>query len=268
MTSVDSIKRKWRRPRLFRNGKTQMAVTGIVILYFVLTISSLEVNWVRIALGVQRSQRILLDFLQPDFATRWGQIVEGITESLTMTLVATVMGVMLAIPVAFGAARNVSSRSMYYFFRSLITLLRSLQEVIIAIFFVVMFGFGPLAGTLTLAVASVGFLGKLLAEEIEAIDEQQIEAIRATGASWLQMMVYGVWPQIRPRFLGLSVYRLDINFRESAIIGVVGAGGIGATLTTAFDRYEFRLASAILMLIVAIVLCAEYFSGRIRRAIQ
>ena len=109
-----------------------------------------------------------------------------------------------------------------------------------AILLVAIFGFGPLAGFLTLSFATIGFLSKLLAEDIESMDRVQAEAIRATGSSWLQWINYGVQPQVMPRLIGLSMYRIDINFRESAILGLVGAGGIGATLNTAFDRSRVR----------------------------
>ena len=105
----------------------------------------------------------------------------------------------------------------------------------------------------------------LLAEDIEDVDRDQVEAVRATGSSWLQMLNYSIQPQVAARFVGLSLYRLDINFRESAVIGIVGAGGIGATLNTAISRYEYDSAAAILMTIIGIVLVVEYSSGAIRR---
>jgi phosphonate transport system permease protein len=106
------------------------------------------------------------------------------------------------------------------------------------------------------------------AEDIEDIQEAQAEAIRATGAGWLQLVNYAIQPQVMPRLIGLSLYRLDINFRESAVIGIVGAGGIGATLNTAIDRYEFDSAAAILIIIIVIVLVVEYSSGAIRKWVQ
>jgi len=157
---------------------------------------------------------------------------------------------------------------LYFLCRSIIAVSRSLQEIIIAIFFVAMFGFGPFAGFLTLSFATIGFLSKLLAEDIEDIDKSQVEAIRATGGSWLQVLAFGVAPQVMPRLVGLSLYRLDINFRESSVIGIVGAGGIGATLNTAIDRYEYDSAGAILLIIIGIVLVVEYSSGLIRRRLQ
>ncbi len=206
--------------------------------------------------------------MRPDFVSRWQFIQAGILESLTMTVVATVFGVLLSIPFAFGAARNISPLPVYLFCRAVIAVSRSLQEIVIAIIFVVMVGFGPLAGVLTLAFASIGFLGKLLAEDIEDIEPTQLEAIRATGGSWFQSMAYGVVPQIMPRFVGLSVYRLDINFRESAVIGIVGAGGIGGALNTSIARYEFGITAAIILVIVALVYLGEYLSGVIRQKVQ
>ena len=131
-----------------------------------------------------------------------------------------------------------------------------------------MFGFGPFAGFLTLSFATIGFMAKLLAEDIEDIQEAQAEAIRATGASSWQVINYGIQPQVMPRLVGLSLYRLDINFRESAVIGIVGAGGIGATLNTAMSRYDYDTAGAILIMIIAVVLVAEYVSSHLRKWVQ
>ena len=121
---------------------------------------------------------------------------------------------------------------------------------------------------MTLSFATIGFYGKLLAEDIEDMDAGQAEAVRASGASWLQWINYGVQPQVMPRMIGLGLYRFDINFRESAVIGIVGGGGIGATLNTAFDRYEFDSAAAIIIVIIAIVMLCEYGSGFLRRWVQ
>jgi phosphonate transport system permease protein len=185
-----------------------------------------------------------------------------------MTVVSTALGIALSIPVALGASRNLAPLPIYLFCRAIIAISRTFQEIIIAIVFVAMLGFGPLAGTLTLAFATIGFMAKLIAEDIEDIEAAQAEAVRATGGSWFQLLAWGVLPQIKPRLIGLSAYRLDINFRESAILGLVGAGGIGDTLNTSFDRYEFDTAAAVLIIIILIVLVCEYASGWIRRKVQ
>ena len=115
-------------------------------------------------------------------------------------------------------------------------------------------------------LATVGFLAKLLSEEIETASAAQLEAIKSTGATWLQWIVYAVQPQVMPRLMGLGLYRFDINFRESSVIGIVGAGGVGATLNTSFSRYEFETTAAIIILVITTVLVWEYFSKCIRKS--
>jgi len=200
--------------------------------------------------------------------SRSDAIVDGILESLWMTVTSTVVGILISIPVGIGAARNLSPAPVYYFCRSVMALSRTFPEIILAIFFVKLFGFGPFAGFIALSIATIGFYAKLLAENIEDIDATQSEAIRATGSSWLQWLNYAIQPQVTPRAIGLAAYRFDINFRESAIVGIVGGGGIGATLLTAFDRYEYETAAAILLIIIAIVMAVEYSSGWMRRWVQ
>lgn len=260
--------RSWRPPPLIDNPWLRWGIYLCAVLYLALAVGSLHINWARVAEGLERGWRFFAAFARPNFSGRWGEISEGILESLTMTATSTVIGVVLAIPVGLGAARNLAPLPVYLVCRGIIALSRTFQEVIIAILFVKMFGFGPLAGMATLVVATIGFMAKLLAEGIESADPSQLEAVRATGGSWWQLINYGVQPQVMPRFIGLSVYRLDINFRESAVIGIVGAGGVGATLNTAFDRYEFDTAAAILLVIIAIVMVAEYSSGHIRKRFQ
>ena len=259
----------WRKPpQMIQSRGWRIALAVGAIAYLVLAIGSVEVNWTRVIAGMERAQRFVSGFLQPDFTTRWRDISNGLMESLTMTFTSTVVGVLISIPIGVGAARNIAPLWVYYICRSIIAASRALQEIIVAIFFVALFGFGAFAGFLTLTFATIGFIGKLLAEDIEDIDEAQAEAIRATGASWLQLINYAIQPQVMPRLIGLSLYRLDINFRESAVIGIVGAGGIGAALNTSLSRYEYSSAGAILLIIIAIVMVAEYSSGYLRKWVK
>jgi phosphonate transport system permease protein len=258
----------WKPLPLIREARWRWALNAAVLTYIVLAWLSVDVNWARVAQGMDRGVAFMASFLQPDFVSRSGEIFAGLKESLTMTLAATVIGVLLAIPVGLGAARNISPLPVYLFCRTIIALSRTFQEIIIAILFVAMFGFGPLAGVVTLAFATIGFMAKLLAEDIEDTQREPLEAIRATGASWLQWVNYAVQPQVMPRLIGLSLYRLDINFRESAVIGIVGAGGIGATLNTSINRYDYDTSAAILLLIIVIVLTSEYLSGYVRKWTQ
>lgn len=256
--------RTWRRPPLIADARLRWGLSVAVVVYLLLAVSSLEVNWQRVLDGLERGADFARALITPDFTSRSEDILDGFLESLAMTFVSTAIGLLLAIPVAVGAARNLSPLPVYLLCRGFIAVSRSFQEIIIAILFVAMLGFGPLAGVATLAFASIGFIAKLLAEDIEAMDPRPLEAIRATGGSLAKTLHWGVMPMVLPRLVGVAMYRLDINFRESAIIGIVGAGGIGATLNTAFDRYEYDTAAAILLLIIVIVLASEYASGFIR----
>jgi len=228
---------------------------------------SLEVNPERIARGLSRFGTVAARAFPPDFH-RAGLLASGVLESVEIATLSTLFGVLLGIPVAVLAARNVVPLPLYATGRGVITLGRTFHELIVAIIFVKAVGFGPLAGVLTLTVNSVGFFSKLLAERIETIDRGQIEAIRATGASRGAVLVYGVLPQILPRIIGLTLYQWDIHLRQSTIIGIVGAGGIGATLYNAFSRYDYDFALAILLVIVAIVLLGEAVSALARRSAQ
>ena len=237
---------------------------GTIDRYF----TGIDVNWSRIQRGLARGQEFVGGFLSPDFTSRWDHIVQGMYESVVMTVGSTVVGIGVSIPIALGAARNIAPLPVYLICRFIITISRALNELIVAIILVAILGFGPLAGFITLSFATIGFLAKLLAEEIEDMNKVQAEAVQSTGATWLQRINFGVQPQVMPRLIGLSMYRLDINFRESAVLGLVGAGGIGATLNTAFDRYEFDTVAAILLIIIATVMVLEYLSGLIRTRIK
>lgn len=234
-------------------------------MYGLVAVVTIDVDTARIAEGAARAADFFGGWLRPDFTTRWTDIRAGLVESLAMTLVATAGGFVLSIPFGLGAARNVAPMPVYAVSRGALAVFRAFHEVLVAILFVAMFGFGAFAGVATLVVATVGFLGKLLADAVEEIDPAPLEALTTAGATWPGRIVFGVLPQVMPRILGLTLYRLDINFRESAIIGLVGAGGIGATLITAFARYEFESVSAILILIIGMLFLGELASGRMRR---
>jgi phosphonate transport system permease protein len=260
--------RPWKRPPLIRNPWLRWAIYLGALAYLIAALSTVEVNWERVSEGLAQGWRFAQGFFVPDFLTRSRDIWRGMEESLTMTVTSTIVGCLVSVPIALGAARNIAPLPVYAVCRAIIAISRAFQEVIIAILFVAMFGFGPFAGFLTLSFATIGFMAKLLAEDIEDISEVQAEAIRATGASWWQVINYGIQPQVLPRLIGLSLYRLDINFRESAVIGIVGAGGIGATLNTAMQRYDYSTAGAILIMIIVVVLIAEYVSSHLRKWVQ
>ncbi len=260
--------RTWSPPPLVANRWLRWGIAGATIVYLALALGSLEVNWARVAGGLERGWNVVDGFVHPNFVARWDEIVDGLRESLTITLTATVAGIAISIPIGLGAARNVVHPAVHLACRALIALARSFQAVIVALLVVALIGFGPFAGFLAIAFATVGSLSKLLAEDIEEADPVQLEAVHATGCGWLQWINYGVQPQVMPRLIGLCLYRLDINFRESATVGIVGAGGVGATLNTAIARHEFDVAAAILLIIIAIVMASEYASFHLRKWVQ
>ena len=268
MTDSATTVRRWKKPPFIKDTRLRWILWLGLGLYLALALGTTDVNWARVWDGLPRGQKFIAAFFPPDFLSRWDAILDGIYESLWMTVTSTVVGIAISIPVGLGAARNLAPAPVYYFCRGILAVSRSFQEVILAIFFVKLFGFGPFAGFVTLSVATVGFYGKLLAEDIEDMDPSQAEAVQATGAGWFQWLNYAVQPQVMPRMIGLGLYRFDINFRESAVVGIVGGGGIGATLNTAFDRYEFDSAAAILLIIIGIVMLVEYSSGYVRKWVK
>ena len=258
----------WKKPPYIKNSYIRRSIYFFSALYLAAAFGTMDVNWTRVAEGLPRAERFLDAFFPPNFADNRGVVWDGIQESIWMAIISTVAGILLSVPIGLGAARNLAPKYIYLINRAIIALSRTFPEIILAIFAVKLFGFGPFAGFIALSIGTIGFYAKLLAEDIENMSEDQAEAIKATGASWFQWINYAIQPQVMPRMIGLSVYRLDINFRESAVVGIVGGGGIGATLNTAFDRYEFDTAAAILLIIIGIVMCLEYFSGFLRKRVQ
>lgn len=257
----------WKKKPRIKNAFVRYGLLLLITAYIILAGSGIDIDPARIAKGVSRMGKLFSGFFHPDFASRGKYIVIGIFESLTMTILASLLSTFLSIPLALGASRNLVPKWVYIICRTLLMIIRSLHAVVMGIIFVIMFGYGPFAGVITLMFNSIGFIGKLLAEDIENINEEQIEAIKATGANWFQVVAFGVWPQISTRFIGLSIYRADISFRQSTVIGIVGAGGIGTVLNTAMNRYDYNTAGAILLVIIVLVLITEYLSSSIRRRI-
>jgi len=260
--------RTWKRPPLIKDATWRYGLLALAVIYFIAAFLSYDVNWSRVYQGLDRGWVFIKAFSHPDFVTRWSDISEGIWESIIITVTSTIVGIFLAIPLALGAASNLAPKPVYLLARGFIAVSRALHEIIVAILMVAIFGFGPLAGFITLTFSTIGFIAKLLAEDIENISKPQAEAVESTGSGWWQWINYAVQPQVMPRLIGLSIYRIDINFRSSSILGLVGAGGVGATLNTAFDRYEFDTAAAIIIIIIAIVMVLEYVSGFIRAKVQ
>jgi len=253
----------WKPPGLIESPALRLALWALAGVYLVWSIGTLQVDWGRFSQGLPRAGEMIALMVPPDFS-RWDLLVRGVVESVEMAMAATFIGMLLAIPIGLCAARNLAPLPVYLLARAIIVLSRTFHEVIIAIFFVKIVGFGPLAGILTLIVASVSFIAKMVAEDIENMNMGSVEAIRATGASFPKLLIYAIQPQILPRYLGISIYRLDANLRHSTVVGIVGAGGIGMTLSATFKRYDYDFSLAILIAIIALVFIGEIFSTWVR----
>jgi phosphonate transport system permease protein len=244
----------------------RLALVGLAI-YAVYAASLLDVTWARLVVGMDEGAKFLGRMMPPNFA-RWELLLDGMIETIQIAVLASAVGLILSLPVGLLAARNLMPAWVSGPARLFVALCRSLHPVIVAILFVKAVGFGALAGVMALVVASVGFVSKLFAEAIEEISLKQVEAVRATGAPFFSVLSYGVLPQVLSRFVGFAVYQLDSNLRNSTMVGIVGAGGIGGTLFAAFKRFDYDFVCAILIAIVALIFVSELISGRVRKAFQ
>ena len=216
--------------------------------------------------------RLILDFLKIDLSP---QVLDVVLHQMLVTIfqamLATTLGALAALPFSFLAAKNLTGRSrlsvwLYYLARGVLNVLRSIEALLYVVIFVFWVGIGPFAGMLALAVTSFALIGKLFSEAIENIDPGPIEAVTATGADRLQMIVYAILPQIVPPFISYLIYQWDINVRMATIIGFAGGGGIGLTLTTFFGSLQYHKAGSVVAAIVIVVALMDFLSAKLRQA--
>jgi phosphonate transport system permease protein len=232
--------------------------------YFFYAAAQLEFTPARFATGLEHGAKFVSRLFPPDFK-RWELLLKGMTESLQIAIVASALGVAISLPLSLMAARNLMPAWLTWPARLVMIFCRSFHPVIVAILFVKAVGFGALAGILALTVASVGFLGKLMTEAIEEISLKQVEAVRATGAPFMSVVLFSVIPQVFARFVGFVAYETDANLRNSTMVGIVGAGGIGGTLFAAFQRFDYDFVCAIVLTIIALIMAGEVLTMRIKK---
>ncbi len=253
-----------RGARPFRAGTTTRLALLLLAAYAAYAVAQLDFSWPRFVTGLDHGARLLGKMFPPDL--RKGDILwSGIVESIQIAVLASALGIVLSLPIGLLGARNLMPGWISWSARTVVSVCRSLHPVIVAIVFVKAVGFGALAGVLALTVGSIGFIGKLFAEAIEEISHKQVEAVRATGASFANLIVFGVLPQVLSRFVGFCTYQLDSNLRNSTMVGIVGAGGIGGALFSAFQRFDYGFVSTILATIVAIIVVAELATNHVKK---
>ena len=259
----------WRR----RTTREQWLVwaawlAGTALFIYCFSLISEKTIWVFVTDAPAQAADLAVRMVPPD----WGyirQLGRPIWDTINIATIGTLIAVILSIPVAYCAARNTTPsvgivRPIALF---VIVSSRSINSLIWALMLVTIIGPGIVAGIIAIALRSIGFCAKLLYEAIEEIDESQVEAVRATGAGGAQVTTYGIVPQVMPAFAGISVFRWDINIRESTVLGLVGAGGIGLELNAAITQLYWTQVSLILLVIIATVIFSEWVSAKVRHAI-
>jgi len=269
MTEADALadppvwERRTSRERIVRYALLLIAIVAVAVSW-----RMLSVNYTYLSTAPREFMDLVNRMYPPNLAYS-GEIWRPLVETVHIAVLGTILAVILSVPVALlGAENTTPNRIGYVVGKFIIAFTRSVNVIIWALIFVIILGPGALAGVLAVGIRSIGFCSKLLAEAVEEIDRGQVEAITATGATSLEAAIYGIVPQIKPAFVGITTYRWDINVRSSTIIGFVGAGGIGVELTTSINFFRWQNVLTILLAILAIVVFSEVTSAYLRRKVR
>lgn len=251
-----------------RETAIHWAWMAAVALASVWSVSALEIEWV----FFKDAHVQAADLAERMWPPRWSYlptIVAPLVETIHIATLGTAIAVVFSVPIAFLAARNITANGFTWAVgRGILVASRSVNTVIWGLLFVAIFGPGPLAGIAAVSARSVGFLAKLVAEAIEEADRGPIEAIEATGASTFQVYAIGILPQVMPVLIGTTVYRWDINVRESSVLGFVGAGGIGLYLYASINQFAWQQVLVVLAAILVVVIASEAVSAWVRGRIS
>jgi phosphonate transport system permease protein len=262
------IRRLLLRPSALHPGRERVARRVSAVLLAAATaysFVSLEINPLTIITSVPDIVEAAGRMVPPDFGKVGGQLWEAVLQTLAIGVLATAGGIVLSVPLGLLAARTVSPHpALAWAARGLMLAVRSVPELILAVVFVAAVGLGPIAGVCALGIGSIGFLGKLVADAAEEIDLGPVDAVRAVGGGWWQVLFSAVLPQAVPNLVGSSLYLLDVNIRQSTVLGIVGAGGVGFLLYEAVRTLNFEFAGAIIVIIFFVVYAIERLSGWIR----
>jgi phosphonate transport system permease protein len=197
------------------------------------------------------------------------KLVTPAIETVQIAIWGTLLAIILAVPVCFFAARNLTPNlAVFHFTRQVFNVTRGINEIILALVFVAAVGLGPFPGVLALAVHGAGMLGKFFSESIEEIDQGPIEALRATGAGAVQIIIFAVIPQVITAWIAVILYRFETNLRQATVLGMVGAGGIGFELVGSMKLFQYQDTAACILVIIAMVMVADYASTKLRAWIQ
>ncbi|MFC4138401.1 MULTISPECIES: phosphonate ABC transporter, permease protein PhnE [unclassified Microbacterium] len=238
----------------------------IAVIVLIWSAAGAEFNFVKLGEGAVNMGEFLSRLFPPDFS-HFDVILRLLVETLQMAIVGTVLGAVLSLVIAFGAASNIAPKWLYYPSRWMMNIIRSVPDLVFALMFVSAVGLGPFAGILAMTLGSIGSIGKIFAEAMESADQGPIVAMQAVGASPRQVIQYGILPQAAPLLVSYTLLLFEGNVRGATILGLVGAGGIGLELTTAMRMYDYGHLSAIIICIIVLVTAIDQGSALIRRRI-
>lgn len=241
-----------------------LAILAVAALLLWWTAGNLGFSWGELARGLPYIADVLGRMLPPNWSYM-ERLWKPAAETIQIALWGTLLGVVLALPVTFLAARNLApSPWIFHGMRQVLNALRGINEYIFALIFVAAVGLGPFAGVLALAIHGAGMLGKFFAEAIEEVDAGPVEAIRATGARPLQVVAFGVLPQAWPSWIAATLYRFEVNLRAATILGIVGAGGIGFELISSLKLFQYQDTATCVLTILAMVMVTDWLSSMLR----
>lgn len=249
-----------------RRGVGRLVLGLVVLGVYGWFLGATEVSVPRFLRGLPWMADFIRRMIPPDLSVL-GSAVIGALQTLQIAVVGTTVAALLALPLGFLSARNVAPASLFYPARALLNLFRSIDTMVYALFFVAAVGLGPFPGVLAVVTYTAMTLAKLYSEAIEGIEPGPVEAITATGASRLQVLRFGILPQVAPLFASYILYRLETNIRAATILGFVGAGGIGFYIQTYLRMINYPAASAVLLVLVAMVMGVDFASSRLRARI-
>lgn len=247
-----------------------LKIVVLVILVIALVVQAMivvQAQPVELITGIHGMADLISRATPPAFASFPAQLWP-VLETVDIALFGTFFGVLLAVPLAWLAARNTSPAPVvYHATRAVIGVCRAVPDLVWALLFVTAVGLGPFAGALALTIHSIGMLGRLLAETIEDMEMGPMEALASTGAGRLQIFSHAVVPTVLPSLMGITLYRLDDNIRSSLVLGFVGAGGIGFQLLTAMNLFDYHTVSLLLIITFVLVIGAERASAALRKRV-
>lgn len=250
-------------------GQHFRRLVNVIVLLVVLVwaLQGMNINMERIARGIPSIGNIIKLMFPPDTAY-FSRSISAMMESIQIAVIGTTIAAILAFPISFLAAQKIGIPFILVFLaKQILNAIRTFPELILGIFFVASYGPGPLAGVMAIGINSIGMLGKLNAEIVEAIDRGPIEALEASGSNRAEVFLYAIFPQVLPQFLATALYRFELNLRAATVLGLVGAGGIGVILLQALQFRRWPIVGMSLLIIVIVVSMIDYTSAYFRKRI-